>query len=153
MSRENQEYHCSLFLIEIFEKLMYHRLKIFLDKNNILFKSQYGFCAKQSTQHAIIQNNMGYKIIHLWDLYWFKKGLWYHWPCYFASKTYVMPIVIFFIYICQWYSYIVTLQINFHSISLLVTLTCYMLTKFWNLSRKLSIMNCIKSLNGLMQIS
>ena len=54
----------------IFERLMYHRLKsflVFLDKNNILFKSQYGFRDKHSTQHAIldtvniIQNNMGLK--------------------------------------------------------------------------------------------
>ena len=27
----------------IFEKLMYHRLKPYLGKNDILFKSQYGF--------------------------------------------------------------------------------------------------------------
>ena len=47
---------------------MYHRLKSFLDKNNILFKSQYGFSEKHSTQHAIldtvniIQNNMDLKL-------------------------------------------------------------------------------------------
>ena len=52
----------------IFEKLMYHRLKSFLDKNNILFKSQYGFHEKHSTQHTIldtvnvIQNNMDLKL-------------------------------------------------------------------------------------------
>ena len=52
----------------IFEKLMYHRLKSFLDKNNILIKSQYGFREKHSTQHTIldtfniIQNNMDLKL-------------------------------------------------------------------------------------------
>ena len=37
----------------IFEKLMFHRLNAFLDSNDILFKSQYGFRKKYSTQHAI----------------------------------------------------------------------------------------------------
>jgi len=52
----------------IFEKLMYHRLRSFLDKNSILFKSQYGFHEKHSTQHTIldtvniIQNNMDLKL-------------------------------------------------------------------------------------------
>ena len=52
----------------IFEKLMYQRLKNFLDKNDIFFKSQYGFREKHSTQHAvidivdIIQNNMDLKL-------------------------------------------------------------------------------------------
>ena len=47
---------------------MYRQLKIFLDKNDILFKSQYGFREKYSTQHAvsdifnIIQNNMDLKL-------------------------------------------------------------------------------------------
>ena len=48
----------------IFEKLMYQRLKSFINKNNILFTSQYGFREGCSTQHAIldilnkIQNNI-----------------------------------------------------------------------------------------------
>ena len=52
----------------IFEKLMYKQVKNFLDKHNILFKSQYGFREKHSTQHAIIdivniiQNNMDLKL-------------------------------------------------------------------------------------------
>ena len=52
----------------IFEKLMYHRLNSFLDKNNVLFKAQYGFREKHSTQHAIldtvniIQINMDLKL-------------------------------------------------------------------------------------------
>ena len=52
----------------IFEKFMNHRLETFLDKNDIVFKSQYGFRAKNSTQHAIldiiniIQNNMDLKL-------------------------------------------------------------------------------------------
>ena len=45
----------------IFEKLMYHRLKSFLDKNNIFFGSHYGFREKHSTQHAIL-NNMDLKL-------------------------------------------------------------------------------------------
>ena len=32
----------------------YHCLKSFLDKNDILFKSQYGFREKHSTQHVIL---------------------------------------------------------------------------------------------------
>ena len=38
----------------IFEKVMFKRLKIFLDQNNIFFRSQYGFRDKYSTQHAIL---------------------------------------------------------------------------------------------------
>ena len=52
----------------IFEKLMYQRLKTFLDKNDTLTQSQYGFREKHSPQHAvidivdIIQNNMDQKL-------------------------------------------------------------------------------------------
>ena len=48
----------------IFEKLMYKRLKSFLNKNDMFFSSQYGFRENCSTQHAIldilnkIQNNI-----------------------------------------------------------------------------------------------
>ena len=38
----------------IFKKVMFKRLKIFLDQNEILFTSQYGFRDKYSTQHAIL---------------------------------------------------------------------------------------------------
>ena len=38
----------------IFEKLMYKRLKSFIDKDDIFFKSQYGFRKNCSTQHALI---------------------------------------------------------------------------------------------------
>ena len=38
----------------IFEKLMYNRLKSFLDKQNLLYNCQYGFREKCSTQHALI---------------------------------------------------------------------------------------------------
>ena len=47
---------------------MYRQLKNFLDKNDILFKSQYGFREKHTTQHAVIgivnilQNNMDLKL-------------------------------------------------------------------------------------------
>ena len=52
----------------IFEKVMFKRLKLFLDQNDILFRSQYGFRDKYSTQHAIldivntVQSNMDKKL-------------------------------------------------------------------------------------------
>ena len=48
----------------IFEKIMYDRLKQFLNKYNIFYEYQYGFLEKRSTEHAIldivnrIQGNM-----------------------------------------------------------------------------------------------
>jgi hypothetical protein len=53
---------------KIFEKLMYKRLKSFLEKRNILFNSQYAFRENHSTQHSIIdiineiQSNMAKKL-------------------------------------------------------------------------------------------
>ena len=38
----------------IFEKLMYSRLKFFLDKHDVLYHSQYGFRERCSTEHALI---------------------------------------------------------------------------------------------------
>ena len=38
----------------IFEKIMFNRLKAFIDKNDILYRSQYGFRDNHSTQHAIL---------------------------------------------------------------------------------------------------
>lgn len=38
----------------IFEKLMCNRSKCFLDKHSILYRHQYGFREKCSTQHALI---------------------------------------------------------------------------------------------------
>ena len=52
----------------IFEKIMYYRLKSFLEKKNIFNDSQYGFREKRSTEHAIldiinqIENNMDNKM-------------------------------------------------------------------------------------------
>ena len=52
----------------IFEKMMYNRLKAFLEKFGILHESQYGFREKRSTEHAIleiinqIQTNMDRKL-------------------------------------------------------------------------------------------
>ena len=52
----------------MFEKMMYIRLKSFLEKFSILYDSQYGFREKQSTEHAIleitnrIQTNMDRKL-------------------------------------------------------------------------------------------
>lgn len=53
----------------IFEKLMYHRLKSFLDKYNILCDSQYGFRDRRSTEHVLIdivnhiQSNMENRLL------------------------------------------------------------------------------------------
>ena len=38
----------------IFEKVMFKRLKTFLDKYEVLYRSQYGFRDKHSAQHAIL---------------------------------------------------------------------------------------------------
>ena len=49
----------------IFEKMMYYRLKSFLEQHNILHDSQYAFREKRSTEHALldiinqIETNMG----------------------------------------------------------------------------------------------
>ena len=50
------------------KKIMYYRLKSFLEKKNIFNDSQYGFREKRSTEHAIldiinqIENNMDNKM-------------------------------------------------------------------------------------------
>ena len=62
---------------------MYQRVKNFLDKNDILFiinKSQYSLREKHTIHHAAIDivniiQKKGSKIICLWDLFGFKKGL------------------------------------------------------------------------------
>ena len=60
---------------------MYHRLKSFLGKNDILFKSRYGFRENHSTQHAIIgivnvmQNNMDQKLFSSGIFLDFKRPL------------------------------------------------------------------------------
>ena len=38
----------------LFEKVMYNRLKSFLNKYNVLYESQYGFRERRSTDHAIL---------------------------------------------------------------------------------------------------
>ena len=38
----------------LFEKVMYNRLKSFLNKYNVLYESQYGFRERRSTGHAIL---------------------------------------------------------------------------------------------------
>ena len=52
----------------IFEKMMYYRLKSYLERYNIVDNSQYGFRERRSTEHAIwdiinqIQSNMDKKL-------------------------------------------------------------------------------------------
>ena len=54
--------------------MIYRQLKNFLDKNDILFKSQYGSPEKHTTQHAVIgivnilQNNMDLKLF-TWGIF------------------------------------------------------------------------------------
>ena len=38
----------------IFEKIMSNRLKVFLNKHDIFYKSQYSFRERRSTEHAIL---------------------------------------------------------------------------------------------------
>ena len=65
----------------IFEKLMYNRLKTFIDKHNILIPSQYGFREKHSVEHALldiinkIQSNMDKNYFHAESLLTCKKPL------------------------------------------------------------------------------
>ena len=42
------------FFSKIFEKTMYNHLISFIDKEDILYKSQFGFPKSHSTNHAII---------------------------------------------------------------------------------------------------
>ena len=59
----------------IFEKLMYNRLKHFLEKHNILTESQYGFRERRSTEHSIldivrkIKKKHGQEYVNMWDFY------------------------------------------------------------------------------------
>ena len=52
----------------IFEKIMYDRMRDFIEKHSLLYSSQYGFRQAHSTQHAIldmvetIQTNMDKKL-------------------------------------------------------------------------------------------
>ena len=47
----------------LFEKVMYNRLKSFLNKYNVLYESQYGFREHRSTDHAILD------IVRDWSLF------------------------------------------------------------------------------------
>ena len=49
-------------LSKILEKIMYKRLYSYLDRRNVLYASQYGFCSKRSCEQAIAEL-MGY-ILH-----------------------------------------------------------------------------------------
>ena len=56
------------------KKLIYKRIKSFFEENDVVFKSQFGFREKHSTQHAIldivnnIQDNGDHKAL-FWDPY------------------------------------------------------------------------------------
>ena len=57
----------------IFEKIMYDRIRDFIEKHSLLYSSQYGFRQAHSTQHAIldmvetIQTNMDKKLFSCGD--------------------------------------------------------------------------------------
>ena len=38
----------------IFEKLLHYRMKEFIDKNNLMYSSQYGLYKSHSTEHAVL---------------------------------------------------------------------------------------------------
>ena len=64
----------------IFEKIMYNRLKSYIEDNELLYKAQYGFRETFSTQHAIldivsmIQTNMDKKMFTCGIFLDFKKA-------------------------------------------------------------------------------
>ena len=68
----------------IFEKLMYKRMKVFIDEEDILYRSQYGFREQHSTQHAIIdivntiQSNMDKRLFFIWCFYRLKESFRYN---------------------------------------------------------------------------
>ena len=65
----------------VFEKVMYNRLKAYIEDNELLYKAQYGFGETFSTQHAIldimsmIQTNMDKKMFTCGIFLDFKKAL------------------------------------------------------------------------------
>ena len=40
---------------KVLEKIVFNRVFNFLNKNNQIFNSQYGFCPYHSTEHALIE--------------------------------------------------------------------------------------------------
>ena len=52
--------YCPISLLpqftKIFEKIVSRQILLFIDRNNILYKNQYGFIAKSSTVNAHIHN-------------------------------------------------------------------------------------------------
>ena len=67
-------------LLSVFKKLMYKRLKTFIDSNGILFSGQYGLRDKHSTQHAVldivnaIQENIDHNVFSCGIFLDFKKA-------------------------------------------------------------------------------
>ena len=47
-------FHCCLYLVKFFEKLIYGRMYKFLDVNNLIYNRQFGFRTNYSTEHALI---------------------------------------------------------------------------------------------------
>ena len=128
---------------------MYHRLKSFLGKNDILFKSQYCFREKHSTQHAIIDvvnvdhlillqklNHYGIRgIINDWcALYLLGRsqdpevGFNLSTECMSSCRVPQGSVLGPLLFLFFWSSVILILRRNSHSFSLLMTRTCCMLT-------------------------
>ena len=57
-NKDEPSNYCSISLLSIFnrlfEKVIYNRLKTFLNKHNVLYESQYDFRERRSTDHAIL---------------------------------------------------------------------------------------------------
>ena len=72
----------------MFEKLMYKKMKVFINEEDILYRSQYGLREEHSTQHAIIdivntiQSNMDKSpMIFVWCFYRLKESIRYSRSC------------------------------------------------------------------------
>ena len=74
----------------IFEKIMYDRMRDFIEKHSLLYSSQYGFRQAHSTQHAIldmletIQTNVDKKLFSCGVFIDLKKSLWHCESYYFT---------------------------------------------------------------------
>ena len=53
-NKESIENYRPISILSVFTKVMYNHLINFVDKNNILYKYQFGFRRQHSTNHAVI---------------------------------------------------------------------------------------------------